>query len=584
MQAKSKQELREWFDQPGDVNHRRYEILRAVFVDGDTHARAAARFGVSHWTVTNLVRDFKAGRLEMFAPPGRPGPAKGSAPARDRARARAVELRRDGMTAVEISARLAEEGTPLNRNAVGEVLREEGFGRLLRRPGPGPSASPATPGRDTALPRARTLEVRELPPAQESRHAGLLLLLPDLLALDLPGAVEAAGYPGTREIPALNSILSLLALKLTGTRRVSHVDDLLLADPAAALFAGMAHLPKKTALTSYSYSTTHDNQAALLAHLDHSLAAAGATGPGGVFNLDFHSIIHWGHDPVLEKHFVPTRSQRARSVLAFVAEDAATRQLVHATADVTKATQAESPIEFCDHWKDATGADPAMLVMDQRVTTGQVLARLDERGVKFITLRPRNKTAMARVAALAPADYTTVTLDRPGRDRPRYAEDRNARIAGYPDPLRQLTVTGLGHDNPTLIITNDTHTTPRNIINTYAHRMGIEQRLAELIRAFNADALSSTVNLNVDLDLALCVWAQAVVNHLADRLPGYHHKTPDTIQRRFLETPGLITTTPEGITVRLNRRAYTPTLLKAGLPQGTPIPWWNGTPLNYEIA
>ena len=30
--------------------------------------------------------------------------------------------------------------------------------------------------------------------------------------------------------------------------------------------------------------------------------------------------------------------------------------------------------------------------------------------------------------------------------------------------------------------------------------MTIEQRLAEIIRAFCADALSSTVNLNVDLD------------------------------------------------------------------------------------
>ena len=55
--------------------------------------------------------------------------------------------------------------------------------------------------------------------------AGLLLAIPDLIALDLPALVAAAGYPAPREIPAISYLLTLLALKLTGTRRVSHVDD-----------------------------------------------------------------------------------------------------------------------------------------------------------------------------------------------------------------------------------------------------------------------------------------------------------------------------------------------------------------------
>ena len=66
---------------------------------------------------------------------------------------------------------------------------------------------------------------------------GLVLLVPDLVELGLPEPVRRAGYPGTRVVPAVSWLLSLLALKLTRTRRVSHVDDLLLADPAASLFA-----------------------------------------------------------------------------------------------------------------------------------------------------------------------------------------------------------------------------------------------------------------------------------------------------------------------------------------------------------
>jgi hypothetical protein len=90
-----------------------------------------------------------------------------------------------------------------------------------------------------------------LPERSETRVAGLLLAIPELVGIDLPALVRAAGYPGTTVIPAISYLLSLLALKLVGIRRVSHVDDLA-ADPGAGLFAGLCALPKATALASYS--------------------------------------------------------------------------------------------------------------------------------------------------------------------------------------------------------------------------------------------------------------------------------------------------------------------------------------------
>jgi hypothetical protein len=39
----------EWFTAPGQVNQRRYEALRAFFVDGASHAEAGARFGYTRW-------------------------------------------------------------------------------------------------------------------------------------------------------------------------------------------------------------------------------------------------------------------------------------------------------------------------------------------------------------------------------------------------------------------------------------------------------------------------------------------------------------------------------------------------------
>ena len=84
----------ESFTAPEQVNQRRYEALRAFFVDGLTHAEVADRFGYTRWAMVALVRDYRAGKLDLFAPPRKPGPPPGTAPAKDRVRGRVIELRR----------------------------------------------------------------------------------------------------------------------------------------------------------------------------------------------------------------------------------------------------------------------------------------------------------------------------------------------------------------------------------------------------------------------------------------------------------------------------------------------------------
>ncbi|HEX9521126.1 MAG TPA: hypothetical protein VF940_33725 [Streptosporangiaceae bacterium] len=161
---------------PGQVNQRRYEALRAYLHDGASLRQAADATGYTRAALASLVRDLRAGRLTLFAPPGVPG--RKSAPKKDAARGRVIELRRDGLPACEISARLGREGTPLGRSAVSDVLREEGFGRLLRGPEPQASISPATSGRDTALPPAAVIDFAALPGRAHTTMAGLLLTVP----------------------------------------------------------------------------------------------------------------------------------------------------------------------------------------------------------------------------------------------------------------------------------------------------------------------------------------------------------------------------------------------------------------------
>ncbi len=316
------------------------------------------------------------------------------------------------------------------------------------------------------------------------------------------------------------------------------------------------------------------------------ISAGLATSEDAIFDLDFHAVMHWGRDSALEKHYVPTRSQRARSVLTFFAQDTGTHNLVYANADLSKATQNREVIAFCDHWKAVSGKDPKMLIMDQKVTTQAILGELDGRGVKFATLRMRSPSLVRHINNLTSKDYKTVALDRPGpHSRPKVHESAAVKLTSYPGTVRQLIVTGLGRDAPTVIITNDNDIKTKALIGQYARRMTIEQRLAEIIQAFHADALSSTVNLNVDLDVVLCVLAQALLAAFRTHLGGgYATVTPDTLQRRFLDSPGTILNDGDMITVRIDRRAYSPVLRQASLPADTTVPWWHGRRLRFQFT
>ncbi len=564
----------EFFARPTGPNHRRYEALRAYLWEGTSAEAAAARAGYSLPTLRSVVRDFRAGKTGFFLNP-RPGPTR--APAKNAARETIIELRRAGHSATEISEALADTATPLNRTGVAEVLAEAGFPRLPVRP----PAERGAPYRDHP-PKARRLDFSALAPSARTKVAGLLLAVPELVSLDLPGLVKAAGYPGTSVIPATNYMLSLLALKLVGLARVSHVDDLA-ADPGAGLFAGLVALPKATALTTYSYRLDHARQQALLAGLGKAMLARDLISDrGGDLDLDFHAIMHWGSDVALEKNYVPRRSQRTRSVLSFFAQDGASQTLVYANADLTKATQAGEVLVFAEHWRSLTGHWPGLLVMDQKVTTQEVLGKLDARGIHFITLRMRSAGLQRHIASLPASAWKTVALDRDGAYRRPKVVDEEASLSAYPGTVRQLVVTGLGREAPTVIITNNRVRTAKAIIERYARRMNIEQRLAESIRSFHLDALAGAVPLNIDLDVVLSVLAGAVCASLRRRLTGYHHATPDTLQRRFLSTGGLIINRQESIVVRLERRTYSPVLRQADIPE-VAVPWWGGRTLRFEF-
>jgi hypothetical protein len=58
-------------------------------------------------------------------------------------------------------------------------------------------------------------------------------------------------------------------------------------------------------------------------------------------NFDFHAIMSYGEDTILDKHCGPRRSQRTRSVLRFIAQDGQERTIVYANAELTARAQSD---------------------------------------------------------------------------------------------------------------------------------------------------------------------------------------------------------------------------------------------------
>lgn len=566
-----------YFTSPASAAQRRYEALRAYFLDEMPAAEVADRFGYSTASVHQMATLLRKGKLELFAD-SRPGP-KGPRKATGQLRSRVLELRAAGHSVTEIAAALTREGMPVSAQTAWQILDTEGIGRLPRRD-EGRRGPPARldPVQAAALPGwpARPLSL-------PCDHAGLLLLFPAICQLSLPDLVTAAGYPSSRALSSWHSTGTLLLAKCARKPRISHAGTLA-DDEGLAFTLGLTALPKTTHLGSYSWRVRRESNTKLLTGLVKALRPLGlATGEAG-FNCDFHAIRHHGEQAVLEKHYIPRRSQRTRAVLTFFAQDHATADMVYANADITKAEQAAEIIAFADYWSNATGSDPGLLVFDSQLTTYKILGELSGRGITWLTLRQRGKAELTRLDALPAREWTTHTVARSGQyRRPRLHEDM-IKLKDIPAKVRQIAVKNIGRDEPTLIITNDLTTPGKNLFARYAERMTVENELDAYIGGFHLDALTSGVPLNVDLDTTLTVVAGQLYRLLALKLSRYEHATPATLWRDFLDATGTLHIDPGGVTCALNLRSHHPALIDAGFAElQTPVPWWGGRVLRFRF-
>src|SRR4051812_4040707 len=205
------------FLEPSNSTHRRYEALRAFFVEGLPSAEAAARFGYTPGSFRVLVHQFRNQPGASFFLPS----TRETRPfaKQERLREQVVALRKQNLSVHDISRALARDGESLRPAAVAAILKREGFAKLPRRRD---DERPDQPRPVTAeVADARRLDLT--PRLLSTRFGGLFLFLPWLTAAEPDGLLARSGFHGSAMIPAGCAMRSLLALKLFGNARHSHV-------------------------------------------------------------------------------------------------------------------------------------------------------------------------------------------------------------------------------------------------------------------------------------------------------------------------------------------------------------------------
>lgn len=563
-----------YFTHPLHDWQKRYEAMRASFVDRLPDKVVADKFGYSHGYFRVLKHQFRNGKIDFSepVPEGKAARRRVTSETRQKIRTWRQQL----LSAGEITGLLSEDGIEISVRTVERVLVEEGFSKLPRR---------------TRQKTGFTVQGAEIPARSElvslghfedqkidCSGAGIFLFSPFIAQLNFDKIIKGAGLPGSKAIPAKNYLLSLLALKLLGTERHSHVGDHVF-DPGLGLFAGLNTIPKCTALSTYSYSLDEVH----LIDLQQSFVRQ-ATKLGlykeKIINLDFHTAPHYGDKSILEKHWAGARGRVMKGALCLFAQDADSKLMVYTAADIHRSEADDQVMSFLSFWQTIRRGAKPTLIFDSRFTNYNKLSELNSKKIKFITLRRRGKKQINEVNNLS--NWKRIHIPHEKRKFPNpQIHESPTHLRGYNGELRQIIVRGNGHEKPAFLITNDFDTPVELIVGNYSRRWRVENSIAEAVKFFHLNALSSPILTKIHFDIALTMMADTLYSMLAQKLRGFEDCDAPKIYRHFVKGKGVISVRNGRIDVVFPKRAHNP-ILRSVPWQNLPnqIPGFEGAKLN----
>lgn len=554
-----------YFLKPGSPVKKKYDALRNFFYEGHKAEDVAKKYGYTLSTFYSLSRDFrnqlKKGKGDDFffkkTSPGRKPMQKA-----DELDGLIINLRKHNYSTEDIVTIANSKNFNISYGYVYRLLIKEGFARLPRRSNEFKSKQTVC---KIEAPIASTLKIKD--ESFSTSTAGLLCFLPIIHKYDIDTLIRNSGFPCTKTIGRLSSIMSFLALKLVGTRRYS-VDDLWCMDRGSGLFAGLNVLPKNAWFSSYSHRVTREMNLSFLKSLHmlwlkHNLLS-------DTSNLDFTTIPYWGDDTHLENNWSGKRNKALSSMLAVLAQDPDSGIIDYGDTNVMHKNESNVVLEYLDFYRqDGKKGDLKYLVFDSRFTNYENLAKLERKNIKFLTIRRRGKNIIESIRALDKGKWTTIRVESSAmKKRTLKVYDDKIILRGYcdesgiPKEIRQVAITGNGKIKPALIITNDFDISTETVVRKYARRWLVEKEISEQVEFFHLNKLSSSMVIKVDFDLTMTILAHNIYRLFAMDLGRYFAMSDERIYEKFIANSGNIRITVNNITIEMKKKRELPLILE----------------------
>ena len=556
---------------------RRYEALRACFIERLPAKVVAERFGYSASYIHLLRHQFVHEKIDFSEPVPEGKVARRRIDSK--IRLKICNWREHRLSAGEITQLLSEQDVEISVRTVERVLAEEGFSKLPRRSRLKLGLT-VKGAKVPAVSQAITISEAEGKPF-DCEAAGVFLFAPFIEKLNISNIVKSAGLPGTEMIPAASYLLSFLALKLIGTERYAHVNDHGF-DAGLGLFAGLNVLPKCTAMSTYSYGLDSVHLLRLqkaFVKQAHKLRLYDSN----IINLDFHTIPHFGDESVMQKHWAGARNKKMKGALTLFAQDAGSKLILYTAADIKRDESDDQILDFLAFWKSIRRGIKATFVFDSKFTTYANLSQLNAQGIKFITLRRRGKNLIDQVNNLGP--WKRINIPHAKRKYPNpLVYESFIELKDYEGELRQVIVRGNGHEQPAFLISNDFDVPLELLVGNYSRRWRVENVISEAVKFFNLNALSSPILVKVHFDVIMTMIADTLYSMLAQKLRGFQDCDAPKIYRHFIKGKANITVNNGEITVTYPRRAHNPILRAVPwhrLPKS--ISWLDSVNLNLKF-
>ena len=557
----------DYFSDNTNVYKRKYDALRTFFFDKRKAEDVASEFGYTLSAFYSLTRDF-GGYLkaspsdDLFFKEYQRG--RKSASNTGELDELIISLRKQNYSTQDIVTIANSKNYSITYGYIYQLLKRDGFAKLSRR---------SKLDKENLTPPKLSPPMTEMIEFKEERFttssAGLLFFLPYLKRYGIDRLIKESLYPETKVISKLSSILSFLALKLSSVRRYS-CDDLWCMDRGAGLFAGLNVLPKSAWFSSYSHRITREMNIDFLKKL-HTIWQENDL-MSDTSNLDFTSIPYWGNDSHLENNWSGKRNKSLSSMLAVLAQDPDSGIIDYGDTNVMHENESKVVLEYLDFYKTDASDNSKLkyLVFDSKFTNYQNLGKLDDKEIKFLTIRRRGKNIVQRINNLPSGSWKKIRVDTAGlKKRTIRVYEEFVMLNGYSErgsgekrSIRQINITGHGKIKPAIIITNDFDLPVEQIIRKYTRRWLVEKSISEQIDFFHLNRVSSSMVIKVDFDLVISILAHNLYRLFALELKRYSHFSDTNIYEKFIDNEATISIAKEQINIGLKKKRALPQILE----------------------